>query len=1219
MFLKIRKKTKHVIVVALKNSIMKKYLILLLLITGSFQVFSQEKDCEPGDPDGKPGCPDPNGDCPPQPPGKSIPVLRAMDPNEIIGPTGYLKIIGNDTIKWVSGKQTLPYKILFENDPDFATAPAQNIRIELPIHAKLNPSSFRVGDFGFANMEFNVPANTVIYTKRLDVRDSLHVYVDVTAGIDVANRKAFWVLQAIDPATGLSTTVPANLGVLPVNDSLSRRGEGFFTLTLLPVSTVQTKDTITAQASIIFDTEETIITNKWVNIVDAVAPTSNVSNVVAIDGNTARVTWTGQDDANGVGIDFYDLYVSQNNGAFQLYETRINANTYDFKGSSGAGYKFFTLATDLVGNKEALKSSATNSIFLGIAPPTITASRDTACATQAITLTATNCSGTVTWSNSQTGNSINVTITSDTEFTANCTSGTNASNESSPVKIIYGGTIPTATLAGTQTINAGQTANLNLTFTGSNPWRFVINSQAYNNITSSPHQLSVNPSTTTLYTLTSVGNACGNFNVSTNNTATVTVIGSSISTSTITGSPFCVGATINVPFTATGTFTSGNIFTAQLSDASGSFASGTSNIGTLPITATSGTIAAIIPNNVAAGTAYRIRVISSNPAINGTDNGTNLTIRAKATAILSGSKTISSGQTATLTATLTGISPWDITVNGQNYAGITATPYSINVNPTITTNYTLTNVGDACGAVNVTTNNIAVITVEASTACTPQLVWDKTLGGSEGDQVYSIITTSDGGYLVGGSSASNISGDKTENSKGDFDYWIVKLDANGQKQWDKTIGGSGGDWLQKITATPDGYVLAGYSNSPLSGDKSEASKGGYDFWIVKINSTGVKQWDKTLGGANGEFIYDIIPTSDNGFLLGGSSDSGISGDKTEANKGQSDFWVVKTNNLGVKQWDKTFGGNAIDYIYAITSTTDGYLLAGNSRSGVSGDKTEALTGDINLDPFETDFWILKINNSGVKQWDKAFGGIGSDYLNAVIQTNDGGFLLGGESYSGLSGSKSQSSKGGNDFWLVKTNSNGIKQWDKSFGGSGYERLGSISTNTDGTYNLVGNSSSSDGDKSEISKGLHDFWIVKLTDVGNKVWDKSFGGSQDDGGFFKIPSSIDANGNIVLVGNSQSGTSGDKTEASRGGIDYWVVKMKENCISSCTDMYSVKTGNWNDITTWSCNRLPTSQDIVTISAGHIVNIVNGETGYVKDIKSIGNLVFGLGSRLIMSSP
>lgn len=696
---------------------MKIILLLLGLFFLNARISTAQKQCEPpGDPNGNPGCPD--GNCPTNPTGNSptlsIPVPRAVDPNEIIGPAGY------DSLKWVSGKQTLQYKILFENDPDFATAPAQNIRIELPIHAKLNPASFRVGDFGFRNLDFSVPPNTTVYTNRLDVRDSLGVYVDVTAGLDIANRKAFWIFQAIDPVTGLATTVDPLKGVLPVNDSLSHNGEGYVTFTIIPVSSAQTKDSITATARIIFDTEETIETNTWLNIIDAGIPNSIVNTVSAIDGNTAHIVWSGQDDINGVGIEYFDLYVSQDSGPFRLCQSRINANSYDFQGPSNSSYKFFTIATDLVGNKEPSKSSATNSIFLGVSPPTVAADKDSACVGQPIVLTATNCAGLVTWSNGQTGNTITVNVVSDSTFTANCTINEVASNESDSLKIVFGGAIPTGTLAGTQSIDAGQSANLTLTFTGNAPWGFVINGQAYTGVTDSPYNFSVSLLNTTTYTLTGISNVCGNFDVNANDTATVTVIPQALTTLAVTGSSFCPGDNLNVGFTATGVFTTGNIFTVQLSDSTGSFAAATT-IGTLASTATSGTISAIIPLGSLGGTRYRIRVISSNPVVNGSNNGANLNIQNKATATLIGSQTTSAGQSATLTAILTGTGPWSIVVNGQTYSNITASPYNFTVNPTITTTYTLTSASNACGSVAITNNNTATVTI--STVCNnPDLI-----------------------------------------------------------------------------------------------------------------------------------------------------------------------------------------------------------------------------------------------------------------------------------------------------------------------------------------------------------------------------------------------------------------------------------------------------------------------------------------------------------------
>jgi hypothetical protein len=332
--------------------------ILILLICISSLAHAQQNPCKKGDDAGKPGCPDPNGNCPPSKDGKgfsifSIPVIRAADPNEIIGPAGY------DSIKkWVSSKANMAFKILFENDPEFATAPAQRVTIYMPIPEKLNPNALRISDFGFGSFNFVVPANTTIYSKRLDVRDSLGVFVDVTAGLDVANRRAFWVFESIDPATNLAATLAAYAGFLPVNDSIFRRGEGYVTFSLQPISNSQTKDTAACIASIIFDTEDTIKTNTWVNTIDAVAPQSKVINLPSQVDSVFTVNWQGSDDIFGTGIKYYDLYVSKNNGPFSLYESAIDSTNIRFTGDKGASYGFYTIATDNTGNREAAKTVA---------------------------------------------------------------------------------------------------------------------------------------------------------------------------------------------------------------------------------------------------------------------------------------------------------------------------------------------------------------------------------------------------------------------------------------------------------------------------------------------------------------------------------------------------------------------------------------------------------------------------------------------------------------------------------------------------------------------------------------------------------------------------------------------------------------------------------------------------------------------------------------------
>ena len=417
----------------------------------------------------------------------------------------------------------------------------------------------------------------------------------------------------------------------------------------------------------------------------------------------------------------------------------------------------------------------------------------------------------------------------------------------------------------------------------------------------------------------------------------------------------------------------------------------------------------------------------------------------------------------------------------------------------------------------------------------PPKEWDKTFGGNSSDYFYSLQQTTDGGYILGGFSFSDISSEKSEASRGNGDYWIVKIDKNGVKQWDKTYGGNSNDYLFSLQQTADGgYILGGYSSSGISGEKSEASRGGNDYWVVKIDENGVKQWDKTFGGNFDDYFFALKETVDGGYILGGYSPSGISGEKSEASRGSYDYWVVKINENGVKQWDKTFGGNDYENFFSLQQTLDGgYILGGYSPSGISGEKSEASRGG-------SDYWLVKISENGVKQWDKTFGGNSYESLSSLQQTADGSYILGGTSSSGISGEKSEASRGGNDYWVVKINENGVKQWDKTFGGNDFENLNSIQLTNDGGYILGGYSPSGiSGEKSEAIRGGYDYWVVKINENGVKQWDKTFGGNFDDY-FYSLQQTAD--GGYILGGFTSSGISGEKSQAGRGGFDYWVVKL-----------------------------------------------------------------------------
>ena len=208
----------------------------------------------------------------------------------------------------------------------------------------------------------------------------------------------------------------------------------------------------------------------------------------------------------------------------------------------------------------------------------------------------------------------------------------------------------------------------------------------------------------------------------------------------------------------------------------------------------------------------------------------------------------------------------------------------------------------------------------------PPIQWDRTFGGNNYEQFNIVRQTSDGGYISGGWSQSPISGSKSQAnwdaSNNTPDYWIVKTDAFGTKQWDKRYGGTNWETFGSLQQTSDGgYILGGYSSSPVSGDKSQASRGVIDYWAIKLDATGAKQWDARYGGTSNDYMTCVIQTSDGGYMFCGFSTSGASGDKTQSNQGANDYWLVKTDASGVKQWDKRFGGTQDDWAYSVIQTT----------------------------------------------------------------------------------------------------------------------------------------------------------------------------------------------------------------------------------------------------------------------------------------------------------
>ncbi|MEP7168760.1 MAG: T9SS type A sorting domain-containing protein [Bacteroidota bacterium] len=449
--------------------------------------------------------------------------------------------------------------------------------------------------------------------------------------------------------------------------------------------------------------------------------------------------------------------------------------------------------------------------------------------------------------------------------------------------------------------------------------------------------------------------------------------------------------------------------------------------------------------------------------------------------------------------------------------------------------------------------------------------WDKRFGGTGNDELFSFQQTSDGGFILGGFSSSGINGDKTQNiwgSAGDRDYWIVKIDSLGNKQWDKDFGGIYYDYLTSLLQTADGgYILGGSSLSGISGDKTQANWDTIcnpgctnDYWIVKIDSSGNTQWDKDFGGTSWDYLTSLIQTDDGGYLLGGYSKSGITGNKSQPNWDSTgisyDYWIIKIDSLGSKQWDKVFGGTSWDYLSSLQQTFEGgYILGGNSYSNISGDKTQPLWDTCTNCPAKVDYWIVKIDSLGNKQWDKDFGGSDLDYFSSLQQTADRGYILGGKSRSGISGDKTQSIwdtcsncffKG--DFWIVKIDSLGNKQWDRDFGGTlDEDEFENITQTTDGGYLIAGSSYSPiSGNKTENNLGEEQTWIVKTDSLGIIQWDKTIFTTGHD----ELGRAIQLNNGCYAVANSTyGGIGGYKTQPNWDTAsfpyttpDYWIIKF-----------------------------------------------------------------------------
>jgi len=352
---------------------------------------------------------------------------------------------------------------------------------------------------------------------------------------------------------------------------------------------------------------------------------------------------------------------------------------------------------------------------------------------------------------------------------------------------------------------------------------------------------------------------------------------------------------------------------------------------------------------------------------------------------------------------------------------------------------------------------------------------DTGLGGSGNDVSgwdRSIRHTDDGGYIVSGSITTNVSP-----GHGAEDMWMVKLNPAGIIQWQKVLGGRDRDESFSIQqTTDDGYILIGSTDSDNTGDVG-SNHGGSDIWVVKLNPAGGIQWQKVLGGSGFESGRSIEQTTDGGYILTGVTDSDNTGN-VGPNHGGSDIWVVQLNTVGDIQWQKVLGGSGRDESYSIRQMNGGSILTGSTDSDNS--------GDVGSNHGGSDVWVVQLNPAGGIQWQKLLGGTGFESGRSIEQTTDDGYILTGSTDSDNTGDVG-TNPGGSAIWVVKLNPAGDFQWQKVLGGNGFESGRSIEQTTIGGFILAGNTDSDNTGDVGPNHGGSALWVVNLNPAGDIQW------------------------------------------------------------------------------------------------------------------------------------
>ena len=406
-----------------------------------------------------------------------------------------------------------------------------------------------------------------------------------------------------------------------------------------------------------------------------------------------------------------------------------------------------------------------------------------------------------------------------------------------------------------------------------------------------------------------------------------------------------------------------------------------------------------------------------------------------------------------------------------------------------------------------------------------KLIWSKTFGGSDDEYIRGLTATKDGGFVVVGYTKSD---DGTITNKASLveDIWLTKFNDNGVLLWSRTYGGSLDDIGSSVIENNDGsLVVAGYSKS--SDGDVPSNLGMHDFFIFKTDASGNMKWKKSYGFTSHDHAHKIITTKDGGYFVVGYADyAGLNRSAFSVQHGVGEYYGIKLDANGEKQWDCYFGGTQNDRVFDVVESNNGdFVMVGYSESN---------DFDVTDNHGSYDYWVIKVNALGNLIWKKSYGGSDLDQAYGISKSINNTYLIVGTSAS-TNGDISQN-KGENDVWLLSIDDNGNKLWDKSYGGTSSETANSIKIMSNGNFVISGHTRSTNGDVTN-NKGENDFWAFTIAPNGKMLWQNTFGGSNFD---FAYDATEILDKGLIIVGETQSNDF--DIQENRGINDLFIVKV-----------------------------------------------------------------------------